>query len=132
MIFKEICMNDKNNLDKIHIRDLKLHCIIGINENERTEKQDVIINVTLYADLKKASSSDNIDDSVDYKIMKKNIISMVEKSSFFLIEKLASEIANLCLGNKMVKIVTVTLDKPRALRFARSVAVEITRYSENY
>lgn len=124
-------MNDKNNLDKIHIRDLKLHCIIGINENERTEKQDVIINVTLYADLKKAGNSDNINDSVDYKIMKKNIISMVEKSSFFLIEKLAMEIANLCLDNKMVKIVTVTLDKPRALRFARSVAVEITQYQND-
>lgn len=124
-------MNDKNDLDKIHIRDLKLHCIIGINENERTEKQDIIINVTLYADLKKAGSSDNINDSVDYKIMKKNIISMVEKSSFLLIEKLAAEIANLCLENKTVKIVAVTLDKPRALRFARSVAVEITRYQND-
>lgn len=124
-------MIDKNNLDKIHIRDLKLKCIIGINDNERIDKQDVIINVILYADLKKASRSDDINDSVDYKIIKKNIILFVEKSTFFLIEKLADQIANLCLENKKVQRVDITLDKPKALRFARSVAVEITRYQND-
>jgi len=42
------------HLDKIHIRDLLQRCIIGIYDEERREKQDVVINITLHADLRKA------------------------------------------------------------------------------
>lgn len=120
---KEISINS----DKIHIRDLLLRCIIGINDVERRDKQDVIINAVLYIDLIKAGQTDRLEDSVDYKEMKKDIISKVENTSFSLIEKLAEEIANVCLGYSKVQKVNVIVDKPAALRFTRSVAVEITR-----
>ena len=120
-----------NRYDKIYIRDLSVRCIIGINENERHEKQDVIINITLYVDLRKACQSDNIKDTVDYKTVKKQVMSMVEQSSFFLIEKMADEIAKICLDDHRVSKVKVTVDKPGALRFARSVAVEIVRPRNN-
>ena len=35
------------SLDRIHITDLLLRCIIGINPDEREKKQDVLINITL-------------------------------------------------------------------------------------
>ena len=114
-------------MDKIHIRDLSLKCIIGINRDERSRKQSILINVTIYTDLSKACRTDNIKDSVDYKAVKKKIISAIESSSFFLIEKLAETIAGICLENKKVQKVRVCVDKPGALRFSRSVAVEITR-----
>ena len=117
----------KRKTDKIFIRDLLLKCIIGINENERHEKQDVLINITLYTDLAKPCQTDNIKDSVDYKRIKIKVMERVEKSHFFLIEKLAEEIAVLCLENNNVSKVKVTVDKPGALRFSRSVAVEIIR-----
>jgi len=113
--------------DKIYIRDLTVRCIIGIFENERKEKQDIIINIILYTDFKKAAASDSIEDAVDYKEIKKKVIVFTENSSFFLLEKLAENISQICLINKAVKKVNVTIDKPGALRFARSVAVEITR-----
>ena len=61
--------------------------------DERTEKQDVIINVILFTDTRKAGQTDVLGDSVDYKMVKKAILSLVEKSEFLLIEKLADEIA---------------------------------------
>lgn len=121
---------DENKSDKIYIRDLRLKCIIGIFEWERKKKQKVIINVTIYTDLSKACKSDDIKDSVDYKQIKNNIIKLVQKSKFFLIERLASEITETCLEDKRVKQVKVYVDKPNALRFARSVAVEIIRNRE--
>jgi len=125
---KDISMADKfDNLDKIYIRDLSLRCIIGINRDERREKQDIVINITLFADLSQACHSDDIEDTVDYKTIKKNIITAVEESSCYLLEHLAERIAQTCLSNRAVKRATVTIDKPGALRFARSVAIEITR-----
>ena len=114
-------------LDKIHIRDLGLRCILGVYEDERKAKQDVIVNITLYASLHKACHSDCMDDTVDYKTIKNWVVEMVESSSFYLVERLAQAIANLCLESERVQRVDVTVDKPGALRYARSVAVEITR-----
>ena len=118
---------DLSKLDKIRINDLQLSCIIGVNDWERTQKQDVIINITLYADLNKPCQTDNLADSVDYKKIKKEIIAMVENSSFNLIERLADEIAKICLAYHLVKAVQVSIEKPGALRFAKSVGVEIFR-----
>ncbi len=118
--------------DKIYIRDLAIRCIIGVNEDERTEKQDVIINVILFTDTGKAGQTDALEDSVDYKKVKKAIISLVESSGFLLIEKLADEIAKVCLDDAKVQKVDVTVDKPGALRYTRSVAVNIVRTRESY
>ncbi len=118
--------------DKIHIRDLAVRCIIGVNHDERIEKQDVIINITLFTDMKKAGQSDILEDSVDYKMVKKTVLSLAESSAFLLIEKLAEEIAKVCLGDSKVQKVNVTVDKPGALRYTRSVAVEIIRTREDY
>lgn len=113
--------------DKIHIRDLALRCIVGIFPEEREAKQDVIINITMHADLSPAGASDDIADTVDYKEIKKRVVRLVEESEFYLVEKLAEEIAKICLAHQRVVRADVTVDKPGALRFARSVAVEISR-----
>ncbi len=114
-------------MDSIRICDLLVRCILGINDNERREKQDVVINLTLYTDLHKAGKSDRIEDTVDYRALKKRVLSMVESSQYLLLEALAEAVAELCLDRHEVLQVDVCVEKPHALRFARSVAVEITR-----
>ena len=128
-ICEETSMDD-GNADKIHIRDLMCRCIVGIYPEERREKQDVVINISMWAEYQAACKSDDIEDTVDYKSIKKRVIAMVEDSSFNLLERLAQEIADICLENRRVKRVSVMVDKPGALRFARSVAVEIVRERE--
>lgn len=117
----------RNAMDTIYVRDLCLRCIIGIYPHERREKQDVVINLKLEGDFSKACASDDITDAANYKTVAKNVIRYVEKSDCFLVEKLADQIAKICLKDKAVRRVTVTLDKPGALRFARSVAIELSR-----
>lgn len=114
-------------MDRIMVRGLTIRCIVGINEEERIKKQDVIINISMDVDLLKAGISDNFDDTVDYKKIKQDVYGLVEDSKYFLIEAMAENIAKICLKRDKVKSVTVSVDKPGALRFASSVAVEITR-----
>lgn len=114
-------------LDRIHIRDLLVRTIVGIREWEREKKQDVVLNITLHADLAAACRSDAIEDTVDYVAIKRNVIDTVERSSFYLVERLAQAVADVCLQDERVKRADVLLEKPGALRFARTVAVEITR-----
>lgn len=114
-------------MDKIIIRDLALRCIVGIAQREREEKQDVLLTIVLHANLDSACLSDRIEDTLDYKAIKKKIISLVENSSFNLIEALAQSVADLCLRESCAQKVVVCIDKPGALRFSRSVAVKIVR-----
>ncbi len=113
--------------DLIKIDDLLLRCIVGINEWEKREKQDIVISVTLAGDFKRAGRTDDIKDTVDYKALKKEIIDLVENNTFSLIEKIAYEIAEICIVKSGVKRVEIKVDKPGALRFARNVSVLIRR-----
>ena len=113
--------------DQIQIVDLLLRTIIGINEEERRNRQDVLINITLYTDMQAAGVSDDISDAVNYRTITKNVIELVENSQFYLVEKLATEIVAICLQDPGVECARVRVEKPGALRFARSVGVEIER-----
>lgn len=117
--------------DEIEIRDLLLRTIIGINEEERRNRQDVLINITLYADTRAAGKSDDIADAVNYRTITKRIIRLVEDSQFYLVEKMAAEIAAICLEDPRVERARVGVEKPGALRFARSVGVTIERERDN-
>ena len=114
-------------MDRMLIHDLALRCVIGVNAEERREKQDVVINIVLEADLLKAGHSDDLADTVDYKALKKRILALVEGSQFLLVEALAERIAALALEDPRVERASVRVEKPGALRFARSVGVEIVR-----
>ena len=116
-----------DHLDRIHIRDLFLRGIIGINPEERTKRQDILLNITLFADLSVAGQSDQIEAAVNYKDVKDRVVEMVEGSSYFLLERLAERVAEICLETPAVQHVQVLVEKPGALRFARSVGVEIFR-----
>ncbi len=113
--------------DQVHIKDLLLRTIIGINPEERVNKQDVVINITLYTDHTAAAASDNIEDAVNYRTITKQTIELVETSQFYLVEKMVGEIAAICLADPKVERAVVTVEKPGAVRFARSVGVTVDR-----
>jgi len=113
--------------DQILIQDLLLRAVIGVNPEERRDRQDVLVNIALEADTRAAGASDRIEDAVNYRTITKRVIALVENSRFYLVEKMAAEIAGICLEEPRVVRATVRVEKPGALRFARSVGVEIVR-----
>lgn len=118
----------KSSLDQIIIRDLLVRGIVGINPNERVNRQDILVNVTMWADTRPAAASDNIDDAVNYKTVSKAIIAHIEQSEPLLVERLAANLAQICFEtDSRVQAVELTVEKPSALRFARSVGVTIYR-----
>ena len=119
-------------MDKILIKDLLLRGIIGINPEERVNKQDILLNLVIYTDIRKAAASDDIADAVNYKSITKRIIAHVEESPDYLVEKMVTDIARLVITEFNVERVQVRLEKPGALRFADSVGIEIERTREDF
>ncbi|MBN2010556.1 dihydroneopterin aldolase [candidate division KSB1 bacterium] len=109
------------------IKNLRLRAILGVHEWERKNKQDLIVNVEFEFDGRPAANSDQIEDTVDYKSIKKEVIKLVESSSFQLVETLVERICDLVMKDERVEQVSVEVDKPHALRFADSVSISTTR-----
>ena len=103
-------------MDKVFIENLEIETIIGIFGWEREVKQIVRISLEMSFDISKAGKSDNIDDALDYKKIGKSIVNLVENSSFFLVEKMAEEIASLVLQNEQIEEIKLRVEKPGALR----------------
>lgn len=119
-----------SELDRLRIRELRVRCRVGVTAGERRLPQEVLISVTMYADLRKACRSDALRDTVDYKAVKLAILAECEKKSFKLIERMAQRVADLALADGLVRGVDVVIQKPGALRFALCSEVEISRWKK--
>ena len=117
-------------MDQVFIVDLVARGIIGINDWEREKSQEMLINIVLFTDLHKAGESDDIYDSVDYRAVSKKVLAHAETACRATVEALAADLAQLCLEEPGVEKVRVRVEKPGAVRFSRSVGVEIERSKE--
>ncbi len=117
-------------MDKIRIRDLRVRCRVGVTAFERRLPQELLITVTLHADLGRACRSDDLRHTIDYSVLKKAILAESESKPYKLIERLAQRIADLSLDSPLVQQVEVTVQKLGALRFAFCSEVEISRSRE--
>jgi FolB domain-containing protein len=114
-------------MDKIFLKKLLVKGIIGINDDEREQPQEIIISLELFTDLSKAGQNDDVQYSLNYSTLAKQVVAYVESSSRFTVEALAEDIATLCFEYPNVNRVTVRVEKPAAARFAEAVGVEIDR-----
>lgn len=121
--------------DIITIQGLGVECIIGIYDWERTTLQKVVIDLEMPCDALRASASDRLQDTVDYKNISKSVASFVESSQYFLLETLAENIARFCIQKFGLPKVGARVSKPGALRGAENVSISVSRkhsdYSEN-
>ncbi len=118
--------------DRIFIRDLLVRGVLGLNDAERQQPQDILINITLYTDVRQAGACDNPSQILNYRSVAKDVIRYAESSSHYLVEALATAIARLCIVDHGASRVVVRVEKPGALRFARSVGVEIERSAADF
>jgi FolB domain-containing protein len=108
------------------IKDLRLRTIIGFNDIETKEKQDVVITVCYKYNAQKAIEADDVKFGFNYKSLTKKIIAFVENARFKLLEALAQGIFDIVAENKELKDLSVKVEKPGALRFTDNVIVKIS------
>ena len=114
-------------MDKTFIKDLLVRGIIGIRDWERKKVQDILINVTVFSDMARAAETDDIAYCVDYSALAKKVQIHAETAARLTVEALANDLAIICLQEEKVQKVIVRVEKPGAIRFAKSVGVEIER-----
>ena len=145
--------------DRVMMKEQSVQCVIGCNPDERVRKQELLISVAVWVDLreslgKKVKNCDLLDvqktrmDAPDWEVhaaaelagthnystLAKIARKTAEEGKYFTIEALAEAIARDIVLACNVPRVTVLIDKPEALRKkgARAAAVEISRNREDF
>lgn len=115
---------------KITIQNLRLRTYIGFNEEELEKQQDIVINIEIQYRLDPQVLQDKVESALNYKIITKKVIALVENGRFLLLEKLVADILEVCSEHPSVNTAQVTVDKPHALRFADSVSLTLEYEAE--
>src|SRR5687767_7127488 len=98
-------------MDSVRIKDLRVQTRIGVTEEERATPQAVLVSVDVLRDLDDASTSDNLDQTLDYGTLVPEMAKLIERSECKLLEKLAGDIASFVESFGGVTGVTVEIAK---------------------
>jgi len=109
----------------INVTNLRLRTFIGFNPEGQEKQQDIVINAEIHYPANKLCLEDNVENALNYKDITKKVIKHVEDGRFLLLEKLVSDVVDLCSEHEWVSYAKVKIDKPHALRFADSVSLTL-------
>jgi len=114
-------------IDVIAIESLQVDTVIGVYPRERQIKQALLVDLELYKDLSQSAGSDQLEHTLDYDQLSKDLAEFISKSSFKLIEALASGIADYVMTHFGVAGLRITVHKPGAIALAKNVSVTLQR-----
>ena len=112
----------------IRVKDLSLRTFIGFKPHEKKHKQDVLIQLEVEVETSMVEQNDDCqaEGFYDYRSMTKSVIKLVEESRFDLLEALTRKVLDEIMSNPLVKKAKVEIEKPHALRYSRTVSVEMS------
>lgn len=116
-------------MDSIQVNGIRAYGYVGYLPEEKVLGQWFEVDLTLWVDLTKAGSTDNIEDTLDYREAISIVKKQITTAKFALVEKLIGVIADKILNLDKVKQVRVKLSKPAAPipDFCGRITLDITR-----
>jgi dihydroneopterin aldolase len=93
---------------------LRIEASHGAHEKERKASQEFIVDIAVEFDTSKAGTSDKLDDTYDYGLLRGIALEEFAERPRYLIERLAANIADRILEDARITEATVTIRKPHA------------------
>jgi dihydroneopterin aldolase len=102
--------------DLIKLNDLRVRGRHGASADERQHEQDFVINLEVTADLKIASKSDTLSDTINYSTLHKTVVHIVQSKSYHLLERLAADILHEVFEDDRVERARISIAKPSRVK----------------
>ena len=112
---------------KVIIKDLTLKISVGIHDFEKKNKQRVKFNIEISTDPYVSPNRRDLNSILNYE----EVVMKIEKLTNFkhheLLEDLAENIFNIIFKNKLIKKISLKLEKLDILKKTKSVGIEVTK-----
>ena len=117
-------------MDIIYLSGLKVDAVIGAWEWERRIRHELILDIEIGGDLSRASTSDELHHTIDYKAVSDHVTEFTKGSRFKLLEALAEAIAQEIMRDFPAKWIRIKATKQGVVPGVRSVGIVIERSVE--
>ena len=106
--------------------EIEVLCSIGLHDFEKQARQRVLIDLEVALDPAREPSSDQVEDTLDYDVIREGVIRIASERHHDLQETLAGRILDFTMSLKDVVGVTVTTSKPDVYPDCRAVSYRIS------
>ena len=116
----------------VFIKDFIIEEIIGIHEHEKIKKQKIKFNIVLDVNQSFAPDEKDIKSIVDYEKVTNKLENLAKSKKYNFLESLAEDSFKEIFEDKRINSVTIKIEKPEAIKNAKSVGVEVFKTRKDY
>ena len=118
---------DFSGCDCIQIDGIQVSGRHGVSSGEREACLPLEVSLSLKVNLARAEKSDDLEDTVNYSKVRAQVVAVVEKLSFKLLERLAGAIFEELFTDSRIEIARVRISKPQRLAGATPAVTLVRR-----
>ena len=112
---------------KVIIKNLILNIFIGIHNFEKKKKQRVRFNIEVVTDPYIKPNNKDLTTILNYEDLIDKIKLLVKKQHYELIEDLAENIFEIIFQNRLVKKISIKIEKLDIIKNSESVGIEFSK-----
>ena len=116
----------------VFIKDFVINEIIGIHKHEKIKKQKIKFNIVLDIDQSSFPNEKNIKSIVDYEKITNELEKLTKSKKYNFLESLVEDSFEKIFEDKRINSVTIKIEKPEAIKNAKSVGVEVFKTRKDY
>ena len=116
----------------VFIKNFIIEEIIGIHEHEKIKKQKIKFNIVLDVNQSSIPDEKNIKSIVDYEKITNKLERLAKNKKYNFLESLAEDSFKEIFEDKRINAVKIKIEKPEAIKNAKSVGVEVYKTRKDY
>ena len=116
----------------VFIKDFIIDEIIGFYEHEKIKKQKIKFNIVLNINQNSIPNEEDIKSIVDYEKITNKLKNLTKSKKYNFLESLAEDSFKEIFEDKRINSVTIKIEKPEAIKNAKSVGVEVFKTRKDY
>jgi len=116
----------------VFIKDFIIEEIIGFYKHEKEKKQKIIFNIVLDIDQSSLPDEKDIKSIVDYEKITNKLENLTKSKKYNFLESLAEDSFKEIFEDKRINSIKIKIEKPEAIKNARSVGVEVFKTRKDY
>lgn len=110
----------------------KIHCIIGTLPHERSQTQDIYVDLQVEADFSKCAATDDLKDTVNYETLASICTSLAESKQYQLLETFAWDVLQALFSQFEIQWAKIKVKKPQALPSVKHTMIELQLNRDQY
>jgi len=116
----------------VFIKDFIIEEIIGVYEYEKIKKQKIKFNIVLDINQSSVPDEKDIKSIVDYEKITNKLKNLTKSKKYNFLESLAEDSFKDIFEDKRINSVTIKIEKPEAIKNAKSVGIEVFKTRKDY